>query len=584
MRLLTSALLLLALPALAAAPAAPTATPAAPPAAKEPAVSLPDLARLQQMAGRFAVTPLKVDVSRLSAGDRKALVKLIEASRALDGLFMQQLWAGNAQALAKARQDTTPLGKARARYYWMNRGPFSSLDEHAAFVPGVPPRKPAGANFYPEDMTREEFETFVAALPPGQQTEARGFFTVVRRGADGKLTLVPYSKEYQAELGVIGALLAEAAAATDNASLKAFLTARAKAFATNDYFDSDVAWMDLDAPLDVTFGPYETYNDELFGYKAAFEAYVTLRDDAESKKLAAFSNHLQAIEDALPIPAEHKNPKIGAQSPIRVVQQIFAAGDASHGVKSAAYNLPNDERVITQKGSKRVMLKNVQQAKFDSVLVPISRQVLAKKEQGELSFDLFFTHILAHELVHGLGPHQIKVAGRATTVREELKDLYSATEEAKADVLGLFALQFLMDHAEKLGTKGLVPTGEKAERQMYVTFLASSFRTMRFGIHEAHGKGMALQVSYLMDKGAIVAKADGTFSVDLAKFKSGIRDLAHDLLMLEATGDYAGAKKMLDTYGVARPEVARALSKLTAIPIDIEPVFVTADQLAPPKK
>lgn len=583
MRLLPSALLLIAMPALAAAPAAPTAQ-TAPPAAKEPAVSLPDLARLQQMTARFAVTPLKVDVSRLSAGDRKALVKLIEASRALDELFMKQLWAGNAQAFASLKLDTSPLGKARSLYYRMNRGPFSSLDEHAAFVPGVPARKPAGANFYPEDMTKEEFEAFVAALPAARQTEARDFFTVVRRGADGKLTLVPYSKEYAPELTHIAGLLTEAAAATDNATLKTFLTARAKAFATNDYFDSDVAWMDLDAPLDVTFGPYETYNDELFGYKAAFEAYVTLRDDAESKKLAAFSNHLQAIEDALPMPAEHKNPKIGAQSPIRVVQQIFAAGDASHGVKSAAYNLPNDERVITQKGSKRVMLKNVQQAKFDSVLVPISRQVLAKKEQGELSFDLFFTHILAHELVHGLGPHQIKPGGRATTVREELKDLYSATEEAKADVLGLFALQFLMDHAEKLGTKGLVPTGEKAERQMYVTFLASSFRTMRFGIHEAHGKGMALQVNYLMDKGAIVAKADGTFSVDLPKFKSGIRDLAAELLMIEATGNYASAKKMLDTYGVARPEVARALAKLTAIPIDVEPVFVTADQLAPPKK
>ena len=554
---------------------------AAPAAAKEPAV--PDLAQLQKLMGRFARTPLKVDTSKLSAGDQKALVKLIEASRLLDELFMKQLWSGNLETWAKVQKDATPLGQARAAWYWMNKGPFSGLEDWASFLPGTPARKPLGASFYPEDATKQELEAWMKALPKADQDAAQGFFTVVRRGANKKLALVPFSKEYAPELAKMAALLKDASSATDNATLKKFLTARADAFASNDYYASDVAWMELDAPLDVTFGPYETYNDEFFNFKAAFESYVSVRDDQESAKLAAFAAHLQEIENNLPIPADRRNPKIGAGAPIRVVQQVFAAGDGAHGVKTAAYNLPNDERVVAEKGSKRVMLKNVQEAKFNTVLLPIAKLVLAPKEQGEVAFDPFFTHILAHELTHGLGPQQIKVGGKDTTPRAELKELYGAVEEAKADVLGLFALQYLMDNSDKLKLKGLVPTGEKAERQLYVTFLASSFRTLRFGVSEAHGKGMALQVNYLTDKKAIVAKPDGTFSVDLARFKSGIKDLAHDLLMLESSGDAAGAKKMLDTLGVLRPEMKKALARLEAIPTDIEPDFVTADQLAPRK-
>lgn len=571
------------LPALVAALLCAGLAHAAAPAAPSPEPAMPDLATLEKMIGRFAPTPLKVDTSRLSPGDQKALVKLIEASRRVDELFMKQLWSGNLATWAKVQQDATPLGRARARYYWMNKGPFSTLDDHAAFIPGAPARKPAGANFYPEDATKEQIEAWIGTLKPEEQEQARGFFSVVRKGPDGKLTLVPYSKEYAAELAPIAALLTEAAAATDNATLKAFLTTRADALLSNDYYASDVAWLELDAPIDVTFGPYETYNDELLGAKAAFEAYVTLRDDRETAKLAAFARHLQEIEDNLPIPKEHRNPKLGGQAPIRVVQQVFAAGDAAHGVKSAAYNLPNDERVVAEKGAKRVMLKNVQEAKFKTVLVPISRKVLAKAEQGAVAFDSFFTHILAHELSHGLGPQQITVGGKATSPRAELKELYSATEEAKADLLGLYSLQFLMDHSARLKLKGLVPTGAKAERELYTTFLASSFRTLRFGVHEAHGRGMALQLNWLLDQKAVLARADGTFAVDLPKFKAAVRDLARELLMIEATGDRAAAEKLFARLGGLRPEVKKALDRLGEIPTDIDPVFVTADALAPKK-
>jgi len=549
-------------------------------------------AQLERMAARFAPTPLRVDVAGLSAGDRQALVKLVEAARIVDVIFLKQLWSGNMAMYERLQRDKTPLGQARLHYFWLNKGPWSDIDEYKAFLSGVPARKPKGANFYPENMTKSIFEDWVKGLTPEQQEHAKGFFTVIRKtstasgsekaGAQtGRFTIVPYSEEYREELTKAAGLLREAASLTDNASLKKFLTTRADAFASDDYYESDMAWMDLDAPLDITIGPYETYNDELFGYKAAFEAYVNLRDEKESARLSAFTARLQQIEDNLPIDPKYRNPKLGAAAPIRVVDEIISAGDGSHGVQTAAYNLPNDERVVQQKGSKRVMLKNVQEAKFHSVLVPIAMKTLTKTAMIDVNCESFFTHILAHELMHGLGPHQITVEGRETNIRKELKELYSAIEEAKADVTGLFALQYMMDHNKEMGLAATLPSDEAAQRQLYVTYLASSFRSLRFGLNDAHGKGMAVQFNYLLDKKAFVPHGDGTFSVDMSKIKDAVRDLAHDLLTLEAGGDYQGAKKMLDEMGVVRPVLKRALERLQTIPTDIEPIFTTAGELAP---
>src|SRR4051812_20220913 len=429
----------------------------------------PDLNELKRMSARFAPTPLEVDTSKLSAGDKQALVKLVEAARIIDNLFLTQYWSGNHKLLEQLKKDTSPLGKARLHYFWLNKGPWSALDEHNAFLPGVPPKKLPGADFYPEDMKKEEFEVWVKTLSKNDKDLAEGFFSVIHR-QNGKLTAVPYSKEYAADLQKLAKLLHDAAALTENASLKHFLNTRANAFLSNDYYESDVAWMDLDAPLDITIGPYETYNDEIFGYKAAFEAYVTLRDDAETEKVKFFSSRLQEIENNLPIDPKFRNPKIGALAPIRVVNEIISSGDAAHGVRTAAFNLPNDERVVREKGSKRVMLKNVQEAKFKSTLQPIAERVLEKNEIADLNFDSFFTHILAHELTHGIGPHTV---GQSSP-RKELKELYSAIEEAKADICGLFMLQYMFDHK-------LLPGGADAERKLYTTFLASSFRTLRFG-------------------------------------------------------------------------------------------------------
>ena len=519
--------------------------------------------------------PLRAHGSKLSPGDAKALPKIIEAARIVDRIFLNQLWSGNAALYKKLQQDHTPLGRARLHYFLINKSPWSEIDEYKAFIPGVPARKLPGANFYPEGMTKQEFEDWVKTLYPESKEQAEGFFTVIRRNSSRKLKMVPYSVEYKSDLDQAAKLLREAAALTDNASLKKFLTTRADAFGTNNYYESDMAWMDLDAPLDITIGPYETYNDEIFGYKAAFEAYVSLRDDQESEKLAFLGQHLQEIEDNLPEDPQYR-AKLGALAPIRVVNKIFSAGDGNHGIQTAAYNLPNDDKVVQQKGSKRVMMKNVQEAKFKRTLVPISKVVLAPAAQKDLDFNLFFTHIVMHEMAHGVGPHQIKIDGRETNPRLEIKELYSSIEEAKADITGLWALQFLMSRAEKGLIKAPLPNGPAAERKLYTTYLASSFRTLRFGLQDAHARGMAMQFNYMLDKGAYIAKPDGTFAVDVAKMKEAVTSLTHELLTIEARGDYQGAKKILSELSVVRPEVRKALDNLKSVPVDIEPLFASA--------
>jgi hypothetical protein len=530
-----------------------------------PPAGMPELG---SAIARFAPTEIPADMSRLSAGDRRAVTALVGAAKLMDEIYLRQAWSGNAALRAKLKTDTTPAGQQRLHYFTINFGPWSELDRGVPFISGVPAEQPPGGGFYPEDMTKEQFEAWVKTLPAAEQEKARGFFWVVRRGAGNGLQLVPYSQEYKEFLVPAAQLLRTAAEATDNASLHAYLLARADAFASDDYYASDVAWMDVDAPVEVTIGPYETYTDNLFGYKAAFEAFVTVRDDAETAKLDRFSACLQDLENNLPIEARYRNPKLGASAPIRVVDEVFTAGDTKSGVQTAAFNLPNDERVIREKGSKRVMLKNVQEAKFNKILRPIAAQVLAPELQKDLSFDAFFTHILAHELMHGLGPHDLQVAGRQTTVRQEMQELYSAIEEAKADITGLWALQHLID-------TGVV---DKAmERPLYVTYLASTFRSVRFGIDEAHGRGVALQFSVLRDAGAFTYDdKTGTFGIDFTKVKDAVRGLTHDILTVEAEGSKAKAQAMLQKYAVMRPEMRRALDALGGVPVDIEPIYTQA--------
>src|SRR6516164_3037918 len=544
--------------------------------AEDPAV--PDLARLQVMTARFAPTDISADLSALPPDDRRVVAKLVEASKIIDALFLRQAWAGNDAMLLDLVRDQSPAGRARLHYFLINKGPWSRLDHNQPFIAGAPP-KPAGANFYPGDASKADLESWLQSRSEAERAQATGFFTVVRRANNqgaaaprgrNAFSLVPYSVEYQPELARASALLREAADLAGEPTLKRFLTARAGAFLSNDYYESDVAWMELKGAIEPTIGPYEVYEDEVFNFKAAFEAYVTVQDEAETAKLQKFAGELQEIENSLPIDPQYRNPKLGALAPIVVVNEIFAAGDGNRGVQTAAFNLPNDERVVREKGAKRVMLKNVQDAKFVKTLVPISKVVLAPADQKDVSFDAFFTHTVVHELMHGLGPHSISLGGRQTTVRQELKDTYSTLEEAKADISALFALQHLID-------KGVL--AKSLERTLYTTYLASAFRSIRFGVNEAHGRGIAIQLNYLIDQRGFVINGDGTFAVNKDRIKEGVAGLTRDIMTIQAEGNYAAAKELGEKMGVVRPPIQKALDKLQSIPVDIEPRFVTADEL-----
>jgi hypothetical protein len=532
-------------------------------------VTDPMVQQLRSMTARFAPVDLTADISSLPPNEQQALAKLIEAAKVFDSLFMRQVWAGNEPLLLTLVRDSSDLGRARLHYFLINKGPWSRIDDNEPFVPGAPAKPPQGS-FYPPDSTRNEVESWLATLPANERARATGFFTTIRRGPDHRLMAVPYSVEYQPEVGRVAALLREAAELTAQPTLKRFLEARADALLTNDYYTSDIAWMELDASIEPTIGPYEVYEDEWFNYKAAFEAFVTVRDDAESARLARFGSELQEIENNLPIDPKYRNPKLGTMAPIRVVNTVFSSGDANRGVQTAAFNLPNDERVIQEKGSKRVMLKNNQDAKFRMVLQPIAKVALASADQAAVSFDAFFTHILMHELMHGLGPHNITVGGRATTVRQELKETYSAIEEAKADVSGLFALQFLVDRGK---------LDQALSRTMYTTYLASMFRSIRFGINEAHGRGVAMQLNYFLDNGGVTVASDGTFAVNQERIRQNVTDLTREIMTLQAVGGYTDARQMIERLAVVRPQVQAVLDRLKDVPVDIEPRFVTAGQL-----
>ncbi len=535
---------------------------------KKPQLDLTIQPDVSRRLARFAPVEIATDISFLPENEQKVVQKLIAASRYMDEIFLRQVWEKNPDYRDALQARADSLGRDAYRYFLINFGPWDRLNENEPFIGSQP--KPKGAGYYPEDLTKEEFDAYVAEHP--DQAEAlKGLYTVVRRKGKS-LVAVPYSEAYKKWLEPAAALLREAAQMTQNASLREFLQKRADAFFSNDYYESDLAWMDLDSPVEITIGPYEVYEDGLFGYKAAFESFVTIADPEESAKLARYKAELPAMEENLPIPDHMKNRNRGTESPIRVVDEVFTAGDTKAGVQTIAFNLPNDERVREEKGSKKVLLRNVIEAKYEKILRPIAAQFVAPEQLRYLSAEAFTNEVLFHELSHGLGPGKIRIGDRETEVRLELKDLYSASEEAKADVMGVWNLFFMQK-------KGLLP--KDMYRKIAVTYLAGLFRSIRFGVQEAHGKGTALQLNYLLERKAIrYDEASGKFSVNFGRFDTGIRDIVHDLCVLQATGDYDGTKALFERYAHV-PEFLRAgLEKLRDIPVDIAPVYPLARGLA----
>jgi hypothetical protein len=525
-----------------------------------------DLSVVPDIAGRraqFVQRDLVADVTHLSQGDRTALAHLVAAGRAVDEIFKLQAWAGNPELAPLVAGLEGVDGKAAQDYYRIMYGPWDRLTHYEPFLGDSP--HPPGAGYYPEDLTRDDFEAWIEAHPEDREAMT-SLFTIVRRyGPNGEeLRAVPYSTAYAVQIDIAREALIAAAEVTDNESLRRFLRLRAEAFLTNDYYESDMAWMDLDSAIEVVIGPYETYEDQLFGYKAAFETFVCVSQPEDSARLQIFKSELPFLERSLPIPDEYKNFNRGSESPIRVVDEIFTAGDTRAGIQTIAFNLPNDERVREAKGSKKVLLKNVMRAKYDAVLMPIAGRVLPAEGADAVTFEAFFQFTLHHELSHGIGPGQISIDGRDTEVRLELKDLYSAFEEAKADVLGVFDIYRLVE-------KGVMDP--VILDSLPWSYTADMFRATRFGVAEAHGLGTVMQANYLLENGAIEITDDGRFQPVPEVFDDAFRGLAHELLMIQALGDYDAGVDFVGRYGTVHPAMAAAIESLTDLPVDIDPSY-----------
>lgn len=518
---------------------------------------------------RLPRTTIDYDHTLLDAREATVLGELIAAARPLADVFLRQVSDKNPELRRRLTSEAAhhEAGSADAlAYFRINAGPWDRLDGNRPFIGTA--AKPPGAGFYPTDMTREEFESWVSAHP-SDRSAFEALDTVIRR--DGRsLTAVPYSREYRVYLETVAAHLRRAASLTANASLRTYLVERARALLDDDYFASDLAWMDLDSKIEVVIGPYEVYEDAFLNEKASFTAFLGVRDEAESERLATYVGHLPEMERGLPIPEEHRNTSRKHGSPIRVVQEAFTAGETRSGVQTSAFNLPNDERVRQAKGSKEVLLKNVMEAKFRVAGKPIAERVLEPEQRPFVTFDAFFDHTLFHELSHGLGPGIIRAPdGRRVEARIPLKNLYSEIEECKADVVGMWTLLQAIDE------KWL--TGLDADT-LAITTSALFYRSIRFGVDEAHGGGTAVQWNWFVEKGAVVPTSGGRFRVDTSKFREAVRSLANELLMIEATGDLARAQKLLDGYGKLTPEMERINAGLKDIPVDIAPVYAAAGE------
>lgn len=518
-----------------------TATPAAQPAATA------EGSYAQAHAGDYAVVPLKADLSRFDENTRRMIARLVEASEVMNDIYWKQSWEGDRAALLARAPDEATRELAQ-----INFGPWDRLNEDTPFIDGVGPRPPGGP-FYPADMTKEEFEA--AALP-----DKTSNYTLLRR-ENGKLVTVPYHVAYKPELKRAAALLREAAGLSTDRSFAAYLRMRADALLDDDFRPSDMAWMDMKTnPVDIVIGPIETYEDQLFGYKAAYEGLVLIKDVEWSRKLARFASFLPALQKGLPVDEKYKAEMPGSDADLNAYQVVYYGGNANVGGKTIAINLPNDEEVQLAKGTRRLQLENVMKAKFDAILVPIANELIAKDQLKHVTFDAFFEDVMFHEVAHGLGIK--KTLDGKGTVDEALKEYASSFEEGKADILGLYMIDALSRQGE---------LDESKLMDGYVTFLAGILRSVRFGASDAHGKANMVRFNFFAERGAFTRDADGRYRVDFDRMREAMNALSAKLLTVQGDGDYAEAKRMTETMGTIKPELAADLARLkdAKIPVDI---------------
>ena len=509
-----------------------------------------------EKAGLYATFPLTADLSVLSPEERRMIPLLIEAADHMDAVFWKQAW-GDRDALLARIDDP-----AMRRFAEVNYGPWDRLGDNAPFVDGVG-AKPAGARFYPEDVTKEELEAHVAAHPD-QKEAFESLYTVVRRDAAGGLVAVPYSQAFPEETAAAADLLEEAAGLAEDAGLRRYLELRAAALRTDDYRASDMAWLDMrDNGIDVVIGPIESYEDQLYGRKTAHEAYVLIKDKEWSARLSHYAQFLPELQRGLPVPEAYKAEMPGTDTDLNAYDVVYYAGDCNAGSKTIAINLPNDEEVQLAKGSRRLQLKNSMWAKFDLILEPIADVLIAEDLRQHITFDAFFGNTMFHEVAHGLGIKS--VVGGQGTVREALAEHASALEEGKADVLGLYMVT-------QLFAKGEIPDGTLMDH--YVTFLASIFRSVRFGASSAHGKANMIRFNFFERAGAFSRdEVTGRYSIDVDKMQAAVEALSGEILTLQGDGDYDGAATMVRDLGVIGPRLQADLDRLSGAGIPIDIVF-----------
>lgn len=516
---------------------------------------------LQAMRDQFAVIDMEVDTSFLSEEDVRVVEKLNQVGNLMSQIYMRQRSEMNPDWRAAIAASDLEQKDLVLQLFDLHFGPWDTLDHNKPFYGSTP--MPEGAAFYPADITKEEFENWIEAHPEDKDAFVSGY-TVIRRDGD-RLVAIPYSEHYREWLEPAATLMREAAEITSNDSLKKFLSLRADAFMSDDYYESELAWMDLEGPIEAAIGPYEVYTDNLYGYKTAFEAFITVKNPEESAALAKYKDFLRDMEANLPVEESYKNFKRGFESPIAVTYQVHGGGDNVPGVQTIAFNLPNDERVREAKGAKKVILNNVLGAKFDRILEPMAKEVLVEEQASLLMKKYMANSTLFHELAHSLGPGTITKNGVETSVSAELKELYTGTEEGKADVLGAYNVLYMMDRGE-------LPNGER--ENFLATYFVGLFRSMRFGINEAHGKGAAFQYSYFKEAGAFAWDAEANkFRLDFAKLERAISDLTRDIIIVQGDGDYDAAQNFLDRYAKLDANAEAVIGSLTYLPVDIQPIY-----------
>ncbi len=513
---------------------------------------------------RFAPVELGVPETRIAASHRPVLAELVRAADLMDAIFLRQVAEENPQW--RAELAAQPGAADTLAYFDIMAGPWDRLHDFAPFWGNQV--RPDGAAFYPPDLTAAEFSAHLAAHP--EHTEAfTSYFTVIRREGD-TLVARPYSEHYRPFLDAAGQHLRAAAALTQDQRLATYLEARADAFQSNSYRASDMDWMDLgDGDLEVVIGPYEVYEDGLFGYKAAFQSFIGLRDPKMSDELARLTERLPELEQALPIDDSLKQTTFADDAPISVVDLLYSSGDARAGVQTLAFILPNDQVVRDEKGAKKVMLRNVSHAKYDNILRPIADAMMVPEQAAQVSFNAFFHHTLLHETAHGLGPRYV-TGQPEVNINQALKDLYAVIEETKADVVGLYLTRYLVD-------VGFYP--EMNADEIYASFLGGFFRSVRFGASGAHGRANMIQFNFFREHGAIERDDQGRYRVVADKMKTATEALAHQVLMLEANGDYDAARDFIARYGEMGEDLQAALARLSHIPTDIRPHYAITAQM-----